>query len=492
MALIIPASRLRAINEAVINPRGAYVLYWMIAARRVHWNFSLQHAVHQAQALNKPLVILEALRCDYPWANDRLHRFILEGMADNALALQKAPVHYYPYVEERKGAGKGLLETLAQKACLVVTDDFPAFFLPHMIETAGKKLDVRLEAIDSSGLLPLSAPSQAYPSAYAFRRFLQKNLPGHLAAMPQADPLTDCALPQLEALPQAILAQWPDAQPRLDIKNFALDELPVDHSVGVTGLRGGAQAARTQLHLFLGERLPVYAEQRNEPERAATSELSAYLHFGHLSVHEIFTRLAERENWDFGQLGPENKGQRAGWWGMSTHAEAWLDQLVTWRELGYNFCRYRTDYDHYTSLPDWALSTLEQHEDDPRPYLYSLDDFVRARTHDPLWNAAQRQLVREGTIHNYLRMLWGKKILEWSRTPREALKVMIELNNKYALDGRDPNSYSGIFWCLGRYDRPWPERPIYGKIRSMSSDNTARKVSLSRYLHRYGEKDANP
>lgn len=492
MAATIPASRLRTVNVAPINPRGAYVLYWMIAARRVHWNFSLEYAVHQALALNKPLVILEALRCDYPWASARLHRFILEGMADNALALQKAPAFYFPYVEERKGAGRGLLETLAQKACLVVTDDFPAFFLPHMIETAGKKLDVRLDAIDSNGLLPLGAASQAYPSAYVFRRFLQKYLPGHLADMPQADPLAGCTLPQLEALPQAVLAQWPDARARLDTNNFALDELPIDHRVGVTGLRGGAQAARKQLRLFLDERLPVYGQLRNEPERAVTSELSAYLHFGHLSVHEIFTRLTERENWDFGRLGPENKGQRAGWWGMSATAEAWLDQLVTWRELGYNFCRFRQDYDHYNSLPDWARATLEQHEDDPRPFLYSLEDFAQACTHDPLWNAAQRQLLRDGTIHNYLRMLWGKKILEWSRTPREALHIMIELNNKYALDGRDPNSYSGIFWCLGRYDRPWPERPIYGKIRSMSSDHTARKFSLSRYLHRYGEKDANP
>lgn len=490
--MTITASRLRTLNEASINPQGAYILYWMIATRRVHWNFSLEHAVHQAQALNKPLVILEALRCDYPWASDRLHRFVLEGMADNAHALLKAPALYYPYVEEQRGAGKGLLETLAQQACLVVTDDFPAFFLPHMMKAAGKKLGIRLEAVDSNGLLPLSAASHDYPSAYAFRRFLQKNLPGHLAAMPKADPLAEAVLPRLDTLPQAILAKWPDARQRLNTKDFALDELPIDHGVGLTRLRGGPETARTKLDVFLDERLSAYGEQRNEPERAVTSELSAYLHFGHLSVHEIFTRLAERENWDLGRLGPESKGQRSGWWGMSPNAEAWLDQLVTWRELGYNFCRFRSDYDRYTSLPDWARVTLEQHEDDPRPYLYRLEDFEHASTHDPLWNAAQRQLLRDGSIHNYLRMLWGKKILEWSRTPREALQVMIELNNKYALDGRDPNSTSGIFWCLGRYDRPWPERPIYGKIRSMSSDNTARKFSLSRYLHRYGEKDANP
>jgi len=167
---------------------------------------------------------------------------------------------------------------------------------------------------------------------------------------------------------------------------------------------------------------------------------------------------------------------------MSPGAEAFLDQLITWRELGFNMSSMREDYAEFSSLPDWAQETLAVHEGDPRPRAYSLVEFREARTHDPLWNAAQRQLLKEGRIHNYLRMLWGKKILEWSPSPRDALAVMIELNDRYALDGRDPNSYSGIFWCLGRYDRGWPERPIYGKVRSMSSKNTMRKVSLDKYL----------
>lgn len=482
----IPGDRVRPVNNATLNPQGDYVLYWMIATRRVQWNFALQHAVAQARELNKPLVILEALRCDYSWASDRLHRFILDGMVDNAKALQGAPVLYHPYVEEVRGAGKGLLETLAEGACLIVTDDYPAFFLPRMINAAGRRLGVRLDAVDSNGLLPLAAGPQAYPSAYAFRRFLQKNLPGHLSDMPRENPLEDSGLPTLKTLPQSILTRWPDASARLaQSGHAAVKKLPLDHGVKIVDAQGGSAAARQKLDFFLDERLPVYAEQRNQPERSVTSELSAYLHFGHMSTHEIFTRLAAREDWDFGRLGPQSNGQRAGWWGMSQNAEAWLDQLVTWRELGFNFCFHRRDYDRYESLPDWARATLEQHEEDPRPYLYNQEEFEQARTHDALWNAAQRQLLREGTIHNYLRMLWGKKILEWSRTPREALAVMIELNNKYALDGRDPNSTSGIFWCLGRYDRPWPQRPIFGKIRFMSSENTARKFKVGTYLHRF-------
>jgi deoxyribodipyrimidine photo-lyase len=173
---------------------------------------------------------------------------------------------------------------------------------------------------------------------------------------------------------------------------------------------------------------------------------------------------------------------------MSVNAEAFLDQLVTWRELGYHTCAHRSDYAELSSLPAWAQHTLAAHGGDPRQYCYSLDELRRAATHDPLWNAAQRQLLREGVLHNYLRMLWGKKILEWSPTPAAALATMIELNDRYALDGRDPNSYTGILWCLGRHDRPWgPARPVFGTVRYMSSENTRRKVRLAEYLKRYAD-----
>lgn len=171
---------------------------------------------------------------------------------------------------------------------------------------------------------------------------------------------------------------------------------------------------------------------------------------------------------------------------MGASAEAFLDELVTWRELGYGYCSVVSDYRSYESLPDWARETLGEHAEDERPWCYDLDAFERAATHDELWNAAQRQLRAEGVIHNYLRMLWGKKILEWSAAPEEALRIMVELNNKYAVDGRDPNSWSGIMWILGRFDRGWPERPVFGKVRSMSSDSTRRKVSVDGYLERWG------
>lgn len=237
---------------------------------------------------------------------------------------------------------------------------------------------------------------------------------------------------------------------------------------------------------FVEVGFPHYGEQRNEPEKDVQSGLSPYLHFGFISTHEIFAEIVKREKWTPSKLAVRPNGSRAGWWNMSANAEGFLDEIITWREVGYNFSSHSEKYDDYDSLPDFAKKTLREHTRDERQHLYSLEELESAQTYDALWNAAQMQLVREGRIHNYLRMLWGKKILEWSRTPKDALRALIHLNNKYGLDGRDPNSYSGIFWCLGRYDRAWgPERAIFGKIRYMSSENTARKVRVKNYIKKY-------
>lgn len=172
---------------------------------------------------------------------------------------------------------------------------------------------------------------------------------------------------------------------------------------------------------------------------------------------------------------------------MTGAAESFIDELVTWRELGYVYCFREPGYDRFGTLPEWSRASLKAHQHERREHVYGLEAFENARTYDPLWNAAQRELVREGRIQNYLRMLWGKKVLEWSRTPEEAFETLIHLNNKYALDGRNPNSYSGIAWCFGRFDRPWPERAIYGVVRSMSSDSTRKKVTLDAYLRAFGK-----
>lgn len=483
----VPEVRVRTIGHQQVLPEREFVLYWMIAFRRGHHNFSLERAVEWAKRLNKPLVILEALRCDYRWVSDRLHRFVLQGMADNAEHFGNRPVLYYPYVESKPGEGRGLLRELTSRACVTVTDDYPCFFIPRMLAAVSRRIPCRFELVDSNGLLPMRTADRVFARAFDFRRFLQKNLLPHLAETPRFDPLSRAGLPRLASLPASVTNRWPMADPAKWLsRTDALDRLPIDHSVAPVETVGGTRAANRLLQSFLKSRLPIYASDRNQPDRDATSGLSPYLHFGQISAHQVFEELARTEEWTPNKVSSKVTGSSGDWWGLSEDAESFLDELITWRELGYNMCWQRDDYAEYDSLPNWAQQTLAEHAVDHRPHVYTRDAFETAQTHDALWNAAQRQLVREGRIHNYLRMLWGKKILEWSATPKAALDVMIELNNKYALDGRDPNSYSGIFWVLGRYDRAWgPERPIYGKIRYMSSDNTARKVNVKNYIRQY-------
>ncbi len=485
-----PSLRLGNVNRAPLRPDGDYVLYWMIAQRRTRANFALDRAIEKARELGKPLLVLEALRSGYPWASDRLHAFVIAGMADNARRFAASPISYYAYVEAEDGEGRGLLETLAERACLVVTDEFPAFFLPHMVEAAGRRLGVRLEQVDGNGVLPLRATDRVFGRAVDFRRFLQKSLLPHLLERPDEDPLDGLELPRLAPLPAALVRRWPNRAADLAAGTpLDLAALPIDHGVPQIrgGAVGGAAAGEKTLAEFVARRLSRYVEGRLDLVRRATSELSPYLHFGHVGAHQVFAAIAKAERWHPGRLTGNVTASRSGFWGMGENAEAFLDEFITWREIGYNFCSKVAGYDHYETLPDWARATLAKHEGDERPDLYSLAELEDARTYDEVWNAAQRELRVDGRIHNYLRMLWGKKILEWSRSPQEALEVMVHLNNKYALDGRNPNSYSGIFWCLGRYDRPWfPERPIFGTIRYMSSDSTRRKLDLKPYLATYG------
>ncbi len=483
----VPSLRIRARNSAPVNEQGGFVLYWMLMYRRPRWNFALDRAIEWAAKLGKPLVVFEGLRLGYPWASERLHKFIIDGMRENAGAFAKSPVHYYPYLETEPDAGKGLIRALAAAACVVVTDDFPAFMIPHMTDAAARQSPVLLEQVDSNGILPVRAADSVYPTAYSFRRFLQKSLYPHLIELPEADPLKRLRLPPLKVFPKEIEKRWPRATPEIlkgDGKFLA--SLPIDHTVKAVDTPGGFRAAGKALDDFVSDRLARYTEDRSEPEKAGGSGLSPYLHFGHVSAHEVMKAVLENGGWSPQRLSVKATGAKEGWWGTPPPHEAFLDELVTWRELGFNFCSKRDDYDRYESLPAWAKATLKKHAKDKRPVTYSLKQFEQAATHDPLWNAAQTQLVTEGRMHNYLRMLWGKKILEWSPSAEAALKVMIELNNRYALDGRNPNSYSGIFWVLGRYDRAWgPERPIFGTIRYMSSDNTARKFRVKNYIERY-------
>lgn len=478
--------RVRTLHEAPINPDGTHVLYWMTAARRTRSSPALDRASEWARELGKPLWVLEALRLGHLHASARLHAFVVRGMGDNAARFEASPIGYYPYVEPKLDAGKGLLEAFARKACVVVTDDWPVYFVRNMTRAAAGRIGVRMELVDGVGLVPMSAPDRSFARAHDFRRWCQKHPDVWLGPAPRVDPLARLSLPAAEK-PPINQRKWPAAPVERSAALARLDRLPFARKIPAIPDVGGSEAGRARLRAFVASGLAHYAE-RNQPEAEVTSGLSSYLHWGQISAHEVLRAvLASEPQWSPASVSELCRGQREGWWGMSPGTEGFLDQLLTWRELGHNFVWHHADYDRYESLPAWARASLSAHASDERPQLYALAQFEAAATHDAIWNAAQRELVETGRMHNYLRMLWGKKILHWSASPREALDIMITLNDRYALDGRDPNSYSGIGWVLGRFDRAWgPERPVFGKIRYMSSDSTRRKLRLTAYLRRFG------
>lgn len=486
-----PELRIFSVTENPASEKGSYVVYWMTAFRRTRFNFALQRAIQWSERLGKPLIVLEAIRLHYRWASDRFHQFIIDGMIDNYQACESTQATYFPYIEELAGKGSGLVEELGKKACVIVSDDYPCFFHPILYGRVANKWNIPFEIVDSNGLLPLRATDRTFTVAHSYRRYMQKEITKHLEDFPLESSLEQLKVPKLDSLPKSIAKRWP-AVSLSKLKSFDLSKLPIDHDVAPVSeldsvVRGGPVEAKKCLDRFLDRRLCDYADARNEPDQAGSSWLSPYLHFGHISAHEIFQRITTAEKWKPDKRSKPN-GKMTGFWNMSPNAEAFIDQLLTWREIGFNMCHREPNYHRYVSLPEWAQKTLRDHSKDKRPQIYSFEQLDQSQTHDKLWNAAQRQLVREGRIHNYLRMLWGKKVLQWTASPEEALQTLIELNNRYALDGRDPNSYSGIFWIFGRYDRAWgPERPIFGKIRYMTSESTQSKFHVKKYLEKYAE-----
>jgi deoxyribodipyrimidine photo-lyase len=474
--------RIRQVNRAEPAPKGEYVLYWMQIYRRLERNHALDHALDWARRLRKPLVGYEGLRLDYPWASQRLHRFVLEGMADNAATARKVGLNYWPFVETPQQSGRGLLRRLAARACLVVTDDFPCFIIPEQTAALAARTDTAVIAVDSNSIVPLAALGDAVVSAAQLRRRIHR---AFADAWPKRASKKHHIPDAIRMRIAAPFATWRPA--RLD--RF-LECLPLDAGVPpVTDVPGGAMAAKTRLRQFIRRRLRGYAEQRSVPAAPQSSHgsgLSPYLHFGHISIEEVVEQVLEEAaaDWSPRLLRDSAAGRREGFFGANADVNSFLDEAITWRDVGLNWhwSRRGDTASLERALPKWALATLRKHRRDRRAYRYSLEEWEDGATHDPLWNAAQRELVATGTIHNYLRMLWGKKVIEWSKTPEEAYQTLVHLNNKYALDGRDPNSYTGILWCFGLFDRPWaPERPVLGSVRYMSSANTGRKFALGSY-----------
>lgn len=496
-------------GEGNIGTVSGYVLYWMQINRRLHYNFALEYAVGYANSSGKPLVILEGLACDYPWATARTSTFILEGMVEHTRQLKDVrSVTYIPYPEEQAGSYSRLVRDLCRGAAILISDEYPVFIMRERNEQLQSELSIPFHTIDANGIIPMALSEKAPYSAFVFRRLMQTYFLECWQNPPQINPLKGLQYNGMPELSQRIRREQAAGFERLGLGNgsgpgqkmdpdnriakFVNGLTKVDGSIAPTGTRGTREAALTRLQAFIDRELMQYDQDRNHPDKENTSRLSPWLHFGKISSFEVVKKTfdCQPDGWDVSRVRPV-AGKRNGFFGGHATVEAFLDEIITWRETGFHFAWHTPDYDQLESLPKWARKTLSEHAADPRKYIYTYEDLAASKTHDPVWNAAQKQLREEGRIHNYLRMLWGKKVLEWTPDPQTALEYLIDLNNYYALDGRDPNSYSGIFWIFGRFDRAWgPERPVFGKIRYMSSDSARKKIKLGKYLERYSGSSA--
>ncbi len=471
---------------------GDYVLYWMQINRRLQYNFALEYAVAYANKTGKPLVILEGLACNYPWASQRTTAFILEGMAEHAAELPDVQsLTYIPYPEKEPGSYMRLVKDLCRNAAILISDEYPVFIMRERNQQLQEELDIPFHTIDANGIIPMALSEKAPYSAFVFRRMMQKNFLACWEQPPNAHPLKGLADHGSPGLPQEICSKQAAGFERLKsaerIASFTAGLKDLDQDIGPVSMTGTRKAGLERLDDFVGNDLLRYDDDRNDPDKERTSRLSPWLHFGKISSFEVVSKVFEMQpdGWDVSGVRPVN-GKRSGFFGGHSAAESFLDEVITWRETGFHFAWHTPGYDQFDSLPNWARETLSDHADDHRDYVYSYEELAASKTHDPIWNAAQTQLRVEGRIHNYMRMLWGKKVLEWTPDPQTALAYLIDLNNYYAIDGRDPNSYSGIFWIFGRFDRAWgPERPIFGKIRYMSSESARKKIKLDNYLKRY-------
>ncbi len=431
------------------NPEGRAVVYWMQRAQRALDNPALETAVRAANLLKKPVVVFLSIVHNYPNANLRSYTFFAEGIRSLALQLERRGIGFVVRAWQKNDLIKFCDEV---SACLVIGDENPIRKAEQWRQTVAKRLRVPFWTIDADVIIPSKLLLKEQYSARTIRPRISSLLDEFLVPVGQLRPY-------VEWKPAKKIASLPaDAD--------VLRGLPIDRSVRpIATLQGGTEEGVKVLRHFLRERLAGYSEGRNYPEQDHTSRLSPYLHFGHLGPHTVALAVKEAE-------------------APAKDRDAFLEQLIVRRELAVNFCRFNPHYDSLACAEPWALRTIKEHARDEREYLYSEQQLENGETHDPLWNAAQKQMVITGWMHGYMRMYWAKKILEWTRSAEEAFVIAVRLNDRYELDGRDPNGYAGIAWAVaGKHDRAWgPERPIYGKIRYMSNQSTSSKFDSKAYI----------
>ena len=442
---MIQMERIQFLNSKdAVN--GKYVLYWMQASQRAGCNHALEYAIRVADERAKPLVVFFGITDQYPEANERHFTFMLEGLKETQAALaERGILMVVRSVSPEKG-----VQALAADADLVVVDRGYLRIQRQWRSYAAKRLTCSLIQVESDVVVPVETTSlkEEY-SAATLRRKIEPMLDGFILPLSERSPRHSSLRMEMES-------------EKLSDIGSLIQKLRIDGSVKASPLFcGGTAEANARLNSFVTSKLDEYDTLRNNPSVDFLSGLSPYLHFGQISPLKIALAVRAVD---------------------SPGVAAFLEELIVRRELSINFIHYNEMYDSFNSLPVWARRSLHDHEADAREYLYADKEWENAETHDLYWNAAQEEMLVTGKMHGYMRMYWGKKILEWSATPEQAFQTALFLNNKYELDGRDPNGYTGVAWCFGKHDRGWPERPVFGKVRYMNANGLKRKFDADAYV----------
>jgi deoxyribodipyrimidine photo-lyase len=445
----VQPTRIQILNRKNMLSRD-YVLYWMQQSQRAEEDHALEYAVELANHLKQRLLVVFGIMDDYPEANLRHLTFMLEGLQETQQTLAKRGIQ----MVVRRGHPAQVALQAGKTASVIVCD---RGYLRHQRQWRRKvaaDAQCRVVQVESDVVVPIEVVSdKAEYAARTIRPKIHRQLSNYLKPM-RSIPLKK---------PSSSLAAK-----ELDLSNIeqVLENMPIDRSVRPVSVhfKGGTSRAKKTFDRFMQQKLRLYDDHSNQPQTDDISHMSMYLHFGQISPLYLALKIRDMK--------PAEARNR----------DAFLEQLIVRRELAMNFVHYTPNYDKYACIPAWARQTLAEHESDSRPHLYSPAQLGKAQTHDPYWNAAMNEMRYTGFMHNYMRMYWGKKILEWRKTPRQAFKTMLALNNKYFIDGRDPNSYTGVAWIFGVHDRPWKERPIFGKIRYMAASGLERKCDIQAYV----------
>ncbi|MEA3375190.1 MAG: deoxyribodipyrimidine photo-lyase [Chloroflexota bacterium] len=448
---MIQEERVHTLNDEEISGAGAYVLYWMQHPQRASVNHALEFAIREANRRGLPLLAVFGITQRFPEANTRSYAFMLEGLREARQALRERGVRLVVRLQPPVEA----VADLAADAALVVVDRGYLRVERRWRERVARRLSCPLVQVETDVVVPVETASQKEEyAAYTIRPKIHKHLDAFLVPLEETALRRDSLGLTFDGL-------------GLDDIEARLGRMRINRSAErVDTFLGGSSQARMLLDDFIVHKLDSYAEERNDPVQDCLSHMSPYLHFGQISPLEVALKVRGARG-----VGQENK-------------DAYLEELVVRRELSMNLCVFNPHYDSLACVPDWARETLEEHAGDQREHVYDLEQFESARTHDPYWNAAQREMVLTGKMHGYMRMYWGKKILEWTPSPERGFAIALELNNRYELDGRDPNGFTGVAWCFGKHDHAWAERQVYGKVRYMSAGGLERKFDIDAYVQK--------